>query len=67
MRQRMKLLGFIKQEAEKGRWPLRSEMVEFMGWKSASSVDDAVWALVKHGYLTATPAGKRSWHFEVVP
>lgn len=53
MRQRLKLLGFIKQEAEKGRWPLRSEMVKHMGWKHAGSADDALWALVLFDFYRA--------------
>lgn len=65
MTQRQKLLAFIKDEAAAGRWPTRKQMSEHMGWKNASSADDAVWALVKDGHLKATLCG-RTHTFEVV-
>lgn len=62
---RLALLAFIKAQAEKGRFPLRSEMARHMGWKNVSSVQDALWALVRDGHLRAIQQG-RHFKFEVV-
>lgn len=54
MKQRLRVLAFIKAEVEAGRpFPKYSAIRDHMGWKNSSSVPDALWALVKDGRLVA--------------
>ncbi len=48
---RQELFQFLKEEAEQGRWPTNAKIAARMGWRNASSAPDALWALVRCGYL----------------
>lgn len=58
-RRRLALLAFIRGEIEAGRpFPTQTAIASAMGWKGASGVSDALWALVKDGHLIATRRGR---------
>lgn len=60
MNRRAELLAIIRKELEAGRlFPTRQKLADLMGWKNESSVNDAIWALVKDGELVATQSGRR--------
>lgn len=60
MNRRGELLAIIRKELEAGRlFPTRQALADRIGWKNESSVNDALWALVKDGELVATQSGRR--------
>ena len=57
--QRLKVLEFIMREVAKGNpFPKDRQIAEFMAWRNASSARDAVWGLVRDGYVLADTYGK---------
>ena len=59
-RQREVLHAIRDYRWEHGHSPTMREIADLLGWKRASKAWFHVWALVKKGYLTATPKRART-------